>query len=244
MNHFDQGGHQYASHRPDYPDILAERLAALAPNRSHALDVGCGTGQFSVQLASHFAQVYATDPSESQIENATQQNNIHYAVGCAETIALPNRSCALITAAQSAHWFKLDRFYAEARRVACEGAVVALVSYGVLSLEGALGECFQQHYWGPLHAYWPAGREHVEGAYRDLPFPFEPLHCDCPDITRDWVLADLVGYIKTWSATKRALAAGEQALVAALIDELTQLWPDPTSRRRIVWPVTARVGRL
>ena len=44
-NWFQEGGRNSALFRPEYPFALATYLASIAPGRTRALDVGCGTGQ-------------------------------------------------------------------------------------------------------------------------------------------------------------------------------------------------------
>ena len=56
-NWFDQGGAAYAHFRPEYPDALAHWLAAESPDRTLVVDVGCGNGQLTLQLARHFDRV-------------------------------------------------------------------------------------------------------------------------------------------------------------------------------------------
>lgn len=50
-NWFDQGGRAYARFRPEYPPALAAFLASVAPDKRLAVDVGCGNGQLTAQLA-------------------------------------------------------------------------------------------------------------------------------------------------------------------------------------------------
>lgn len=61
-NWFDQGGHAYARFRPEYPHELARFLASVSPNTVLAVDVGCGNGQLTGQLATHFDKVLGLDP--------------------------------------------------------------------------------------------------------------------------------------------------------------------------------------
>ena len=124
------GGAEYATYRPSYPTQVSSFLADLVPSTGLAVDVGCGTGQLSSQLANHFDRVIGVDPSESQVAAAVEHPNITYQVARAEDLPLEDSSVDLVTAAQSAHWFSLPDFYAEARRVGRDGALIALVSYG------------------------------------------------------------------------------------------------------------------
>lgn len=61
--HF-QRGDAYARFRPGSPPALFDWIAARAPARAAAWDVGTGSGQAAAGLAERFEQVFATDVSE------------------------------------------------------------------------------------------------------------------------------------------------------------------------------------
>src|SRR5690606_16410266 len=207
-NWFDQGGQAYARFRPEYPPELAEFLASIAPDTQLAVDVGCGNGQLTGQLAEHFSSVVGLDPSADQLTHAAPQANVTYLCAPAEGMPLPDRSASLVTAAQAAHWFDLPAFYAEVRRVAMPSAVLALTSYGVLQLDAELDARFQQFYWQEIGPYWPAERRLVDSGYATLDFPFEPIASPAMLIRLDWNLNEFLGYIATWSAVRQAQEAG------------------------------------
>lgn len=64
------------------------------------------------------------------------------------------------------------------------------------------------------------------------------------DITQDWDLEQLLGYLSTWSAVRRIEAAGRQRILRDFGADLAALWGDPSTTRRISWPVTMRLARL
>lgn len=242
--HFESGGDAYVRYRPTYPPALAAVLAALAPDRERAVDVGCGNGQLSVLLAGHFDVVAACDVSADQVANAMPHPKVRYAVAPAEALPVDAACASLITAAQAAHWFDLPAFYQEVGRVAKPGAALALVSYANAAVDGPLGERFESFYARDLHAFWPPERPLVERGYVDLPFPFDEIEAPELSIERDWPLHALLGYVETWSATRRARAAGEAARVEAFIAEAHARWGDAGTQRRVTWPVRMRLGRV
>lgn len=242
--HFEAGGADYARHRPTYPPELAEALAALPAQRGQALDVGCGSGQLTVLLADRFARVTGTDISADQIANAEPRATIAYQVEPAERIGLADGSVDLIVAAQAAHWFDLPAFYTEARRIAAPGAALALISYGVPVLDGPAAARFKNFYWGDIHPFWPEGRSHVEQGYAAMDFPFDETSIPPLAIERDWSLADLAGYVGTWSAVKAAAKAGRAEIAETALAEIGALWGDPASTHRITWPINGRFARL
>jgi SAM-dependent methyltransferase len=243
-DHFSGVAAAYAASRPDYPPDLAAHLAATSPGRGLAWEAGCGSGQFTRVLAAHFAAVRATDLSTEQIAAAPALPGVSWAAAPADRSGLPAGSADLVTAAQAAHWFDLPAFYAEARRVARPGAVIALISYGVMEAEGAAGEALRRFHDMTLAPHWPPERRHVVSAYRDLPFPFASLPAPDFAILRDWSLADLSAYLDTWSAMRSLERAGDRVTRAAFDAELAALWGDPARRRRISWPIALRLGRL
>jgi ubiquinone/menaquinone biosynthesis C-methylase UbiE len=105
------------SFRPRYPREMFEYLGTVAPSLERVWDCGSGSGQAAVQLAEVFNRVIATDTSEKQIRNAQPHERVEYRVAPAEQSGLESSSVDLIMVAQALHWFDLDRFYAEARRV-------------------------------------------------------------------------------------------------------------------------------
>lgn len=243
-DHFSSDSKGYAAYRPTYPSELVTQLAALCVNTERAWDCGCGTGQLSVLLAERFDEVLATDASAAQIAKAQPHPRVVYQTATAEHSGLPDQSVDLITVAQAAHWFDLPRFYAEVKRVARPNAVIALISYGVLHVEGAVNAAIQQFYYQTIHSYWPAERQHVEDGYSQLDFPFAALELPALTMQADWDLDQLMGYLNTWSAVKEAQLALGANPVDALRAQLTKEWGAANTKRRVEWPLSLRVGRV
>jgi SAM-dependent methyltransferase len=242
-DHFSERSADYAASRPTYPPQLTRFLAEHSPGRGLALDCGCGTGQLSVQLAEHFAHVAAADASAAQIAAATPHPSVTYRVAPAETSGLDAASADLIVAAQAAHWFDLPAFYAEAKRVAVPGALLALVTYGVFHLEGDAEPLIQEFYWNTIGPYWPPGREHVEDGYRSLPFPYDEIAAPNLAIEVSWSRDELLAYADTWSAMRAAEKAIGREPFEAFAGKLAEIWPDG-ERRRVRWPLSIRAGHI
>ena len=243
-NWFDQGGQAYARFRPEYPEQLAAFLASTVPDKRLAVDVGCGNGQLTQLLAPHFDAVIGIDPSADQLAHAIPLERIAYRCAPAEHLPVPDASANLITAAQAAHWFDLPAFYAEVRRIAAPGAVVALISYGVLALEPALDSRFQAFYHQEIGPYWPAERKLVDSGYATIAFPFQEFASPSLHITFEWRLAELLGYLTTWSAVRRAREAGRDDLLTAFAGDLERAWGNPECKRPVSWPINMRIGTL
>lgn len=243
-NWFDEGGQAYARFRPQYPVQLAAYLASVSPSRFLAVDIGCGNGQLTEQLAAHFTSVVGLDPSQDQIAHAQAQENVSYGCANAEDLPLLARSASLITAAQAAHWFDLPRFYAEVRRVAEPGAILALISYGVLQMPGELGARFNQFYRDEIGPYWPAERKLVDSGYATLDFPFAEFQAPAISIELSWNLDAFLGYVSTWSAVRSARESGQADLLHRFAADMAELWGEPQACHSISWPINMRIGRV
>jgi SAM-dependent methyltransferase len=243
-DHFSGIAARYADFRPTYPPALFAWLAALAPGHGLAWDCAAGSGQASLGLAAHFDRVVATDASAQQIAAARPHARIDYRVAPAESSGLAAASADLITVAQALHWFDLDRFYAEARRVLQPDGVIAVWTYGVLLLDDPrLDARVQAFYRDTVGPYWPPERHHVETGYRALPFPFPEITPPPLEMETRWTLPQLLGYLGSWSATARYAAARGSDPVAALAAELAPLWGEAEQARAMAWPLSLRVGR-
>jgi len=243
-DHFSARSGDYAAYRPTYPRALIDYLADRCRQTELALDVGCGTGQLSVLLAERFDRVIATDASPQQIGKARAHERVEYRVASAEASGLADHSVDLITAAQAAHWFDLDAFYSEVRRVGRPGAVLALVTYGVIQADPDINEAIQHFYNDVVGSYWPPERRHVEEGYRSFAFPFEEWTAPPLAIEVQWQAADLLGYVETWSAVRGLEKAEGREPLEAFRSNLSALWNDPQRRRTIRFPLSLRVGRI
>ncbi len=243
-DHFSDRAASYAAFRPSYPRALVEVLADAAQRHDLAWEAGCGSGQLTIELAERFGRVVAADPSAKQLAHAPRRPGIEYLCAVAEASGLAGACADLAVAAQAAHWFDLEAYYAEVRRVARPGAVVALVCYGRVRAGDDVDPILARYYADTLGPYWPPERRHVESGYRSLPFPFDEIPAPPLEMRAEWTLTDLLGYVRTWSAVRaleRAMGAGA---VDALRDELARAWGDEDTVRDVAWPLTVRIGRV
>lgn len=243
-DHFSIRSADYALYRPTYPPALVDYLAGLAPQRHRALDCGCGAGQLSVMLAERFEQVVAIDASSQQISHAKPCNGVAYRVARGEATGLAAASVDLVTVAQAAHWFELDAFYEEVRRILKPGGAVALISYGVIVADGDVGQVLKHFYVDVIGQFWPPERQHVETGYRSLPFPFTEEAAPEMAMTASWSLNELLGYVDTWSAVRNAEASLGREPYERFAAALGAAWGEPDRRREIRWPLNMRVGHV
>lgn len=242
-DHFSTIAQQYAEYRPQYPQALADALAARCTAHAAAWDAGCGNGQLSLLLASKFDRIYAQDPSQAQLDASIPHPKVEYRCAPAETSGLIDGSVDLAVAAQAAHWFDWPRYLDEVERVTRPGALVALVSYGVLHVDGEADSIIARYYTDDVGPYWPPGREHVENGYRDLSLPWPAVTAPTIDMEVDWTREQLLGYVATWSATVKRIQDRGPDAYEALRERLAAAWPHDDERRTVTWPLAIRLAR-
>lgn len=252
---FSSNSKEYASSRPTYPRSLFEFLVGLVRYRNLAWDCATGNGQAAVFLSEHFEQVIASDASKEQIENAQPRDNIRYEVFPAEKTTLVDNSVDLITIAQALHWFDLDEFYKEVKRVLRKddnggdtngSGVIAAWAYGLHSISTEIDNITHLLYEDILGSYWPKERKIVENKYQDISFPFQEIDMPVFQIELDWTLSELIGYLYTWSSVQKFIEKNNSDPIKQINDDLAAAWGDKNTwhkRRRVVWPIYIRVGR-
>jgi SAM-dependent methyltransferase len=216
----------------------------LPARRALAWDCGTGSGQAAVALARHFGRVVATDASSAQVKAARRAERVCYAAALSEASGLRSGSADLVTVAQALHWFDRDRFYREVRRVLAPGGVLAIWTYGIFRSIPELDRIMDAFYQGTVGPFWPPERILVEQGYRTIDIPIDDVPVPRLEIEADLTLAGVLGFVRTWSAVGRYIAAHQRDPVAALAVELGAAWGDPEVPRRLVWPLGIRAGRL
>jgi SAM-dependent methyltransferase len=243
-DHFSRLATGYAAHRPQYPEALFSAIAAASPFVDRVWDCATGTGQAATGLAAHFQSVFASDASTQQIRAASPHDRVRYFVARAEAAPLRSRSFGMVTVAQALHWLELPEFYAEVRRVLRPGGMLVVWTYGNQRVDsGPVDDVLADFYNRVIASYWAPERRWVETGYRTLRFPFEEIAIDAPAMFAEWGLAQLLGYIGTWSAVARCREVTGRDPLAELAGRLVPLWGDPSTRRRVEWPLSVRAGR-
>ncbi|HEV8176918.1 MAG TPA: class I SAM-dependent methyltransferase [Gemmatimonadales bacterium] len=242
-DHFSRRAPAYASHRPNYPEELFDYLDAHVPGHALAWDCGAGSGQATIPLARRFSRVIATDISPAMLQYGPPHPAVEYRVAPAEASGLADACVDLVTVAQALHWLDTETFYPEAARVLVPGGVLAVWTYGEQRLdEPALDHAVRNFYSNIVGPYWPAERRHVESGYRTLSFPFPEIEPPELVMQETWNLAQLLGYVGTWSATQRFFEVVGHDPVDGLWQDLEQHWGDQSASRRIRWPISLRLG--
>lgn len=232
----------YAQYRIDYSPDLYAYVISFVSERHAAWDCATGNGQVAGALAHLFEQVEATDISETQLVHATQAPNIRYQISRAEQTPFADQTFDLITVAQALHWFDVDAFHQEVRRVAKPGAVIAEWGYGLVQMSNTLDPILLNFYRNHIGPYWDPQRRFIDNAYATLPFPFVDAQRREFSVRRHWSLERFLNYVRTWSAVRQYIYENDEDPVIRLASELVPYWGD--HEREICFPVFLRLGRV
>ncbi|MEX0968186.1 MAG: class I SAM-dependent methyltransferase [Bacteroidia bacterium] len=242
-DYFSKQSNVSAQSRPSYPEELFAFLSGAAPAKDVAWDCATGNGQAATSLSRYFKQVIATDASQAQIANARQLPNIQYSVAPAEESGLPENSVSLVTVATALHWFDLDRFYAEVKRVLKPGGILAAWSYSGNSVNTDVDPHLNRLWHKILDGYWPAKSQIVWEKYRTIPFPFaETAHPEF-QIKEQWNLKEQLNYLMSWSGTQRYLERNRKNPIEIIEDDLRKAWGNPEEKREVTWEIFMRMGK-
>ncbi len=240
-DHFSEKAALYSAARPRYPAALFEFIASVSPERERAWDCATGNGQAAAGLARHFARVDATDASADQVANAAPIPRVSFAVESAEAPSFGDGVFDCVCVAQALHWFDLERFHRNVRRVLRPGGIFAAWGYVWMNVEPAFDRVFEREVLRPLQSFWPEQNRKLWNGYRDLPFPYETVPAPEFAIELHWRLDQVIDYVGSWSATL-ALHESRPAFLEEARVAMADAWGGDGARN-VTMPLYCRFGR-
>ena len=129
INKFDNKSDFYDIYRPKYAeDIIDYIISSIDKKESLIVDIGCGTGIFTKQLADKKCNVIGIEPNEEMFEKAKKNlYGIKVLNETAENTKLKPNSIDIITVAQALHWFNMQEFTKEAKRILKSDGKIAII---------------------------------------------------------------------------------------------------------------------
>lgn len=242
-DYFSFSPEHYAKYRPDYPAAIFDFIYPLLNDKSVAWDCGTGNGQLAKELSKDFVRVEATDISSQQLEHAFATENINYTIQPAEENNFPDNSFDLITVAQAVHWFDVDKFNEEVKRVGKPNSIIAMIGYELNNITPEIDAVIRHFYKNIIGEYWDAERNHLENRYQHIAFPFRELETPAIQNIKLWKFEHLLGYLNTWSAVQHYKDKNNANPIDLIHEDLQKAWGS-AEVRRVIFPIIFRVGRV
>jgi ubiquinone/menaquinone biosynthesis C-methylase UbiE len=214
----------YAKFRPSYPKELIHQIFESV-NKNGTLkivDIGCGSGQATMQLAQYCAEaklqpqnvsILGLDPSANQIQNANDllseseyKQFIQYGVSAAESTNIESNSVDIITVAQALHWFDLDVFFKEVDRILKPNGILAVITYDLnkFDIQNAQDELLVLYNDQLGTKYWSPKRKMVDEQYSKVNFPYtNTLKKHVFPYKKNMTVNEYIQYLGTWSAIQK-----------------------------------------
>lgn len=142
---FNSLANDYTAGRPDYADAFVESLYSKYgfSEQSVISDIGSGTGRFAKQLLQKGSFVYCVEPNDDMrntaIEELSGYKGFSAINGNADETKLKEESVDFITTAQAFHWFDVDSFKRESRRILRNDKMVFLI-WNVRDMTGGINQ--------------------------------------------------------------------------------------------------------
>jgi ubiquinone/menaquinone biosynthesis C-methylase UbiE len=119
----------YDSGRHSYPPEVMDNIFSLIGASSNVLDVGCGTGIATRQLAQRISDVSGCDIDKKMIETAQEyEDSIKYCIAPTEKMPFENERFDSITSFGAFHWFCDDKSVSEIKRTLKNGGFFIVIN--------------------------------------------------------------------------------------------------------------------
>lgn len=195
VERFSDRASYYTSHRPGYPEAIADLLIREARLDSEwtIADIGSGTGISTGLFARRGFRIYGVEPNasmraEAELRMAGLANFIGVS-GRAEATGLPDRAVNLVVAGTAFHWFDEAATRAEFIRILAPGGIAGIFWNRRMDGAAASDNCpFSRDYDQLLHAYtdYPTASHRGDRSQKTLApfFGAEPMEAHFPNQQR------------------------------------------------------------
>ena len=232
----------YARFRPGYPAAFLEHVIQRfgLDGRGRLLDLGCGTGQLTLPLAPHFAEVIGMDPEIEMLEEAHKRaqevgiRNIQWLRGSSADLHAGSGPVRLVTMGRSFHWMNRDAVLAVLFDIVEPGGGVVIVS------EASVWTEENKHNFEEVTKMviqkWLGERRRAGSSYYDHPkerhgvviarSPFKSVETYRLRYEQTWTIEQIIGYCYSTSyCSIKILGDNKQAFEEDLRKTLTDFDP-------------------
>ena len=128
---FDTIAEDYDRVRPTYPAALVDRACANVARGARVLEVGCGTGKLTRELADRGFRLEAVEPGPAMMEVARRslRDLVTFHLGRFEDVELPAGAYDAVFSATAFHWVDPGVGWAKVARLLRPGGTLALLTH-------------------------------------------------------------------------------------------------------------------
>lgn len=150
INKFSGKAEIYTKYRPKYPNAAIEYLIKKCnlSNNSKVVDIGCGTGILTKQLLDKNIDTIGIEPNIDMYNQAIEllkEYKVSIINSSAEDTTLLDNFADLVTVAQALHWFDLEKFILEYKRILKQNGRVAIIYNNANEESEAVSEFLDIH---------------------------------------------------------------------------------------------------
>ena len=146
INKFNEKSEFYNKYRPKYSEELINYIVSSINKNDIIADIGCGTGIFTKQLVEKNCNVIGIEPNKEMYEKARKNlPEIRLINATAENTTLDSNSVDVITIAQALHWFNIEEFTKEAKRILKQDGRIAIIYNSIDDSKEIIKEFKQIH---------------------------------------------------------------------------------------------------
>jgi len=233
----------YARYRPGYPAaLIADLVQRLGLDGSgRLLDLGCGTGQLTLPLAAHVAEVVGMDPEPEMLNEASRLGreravaNVTWLQGNSADLPGELGHFSLVSMGRSFHWMDRQQVLTALDEIVDEGGSLVIANDSNLILPSTP---WQQAIQDIQRRFLPKAYQHGQppapGIFQTheqvlANSAFRQVNRQVYEFTRTWTIEQAIGYFYSTSLPLRRLLGDGQAAFEHTVTE-TLLAIDPSGR--------------
>jgi hypothetical protein len=113
----------------------------------------------------------------------------------------------------------------------------------LLEINDDINEIINDLYGSTLNGFWDFKRKMVEDGYKDVVLPLHEIDSPTYQMSTEWNIEHLIGYLNTWSAVKKYTQTFSINPVEKIINPLLEAWGNPEALLVVTWPLNVRIWK-
>ena len=198
INAFSGKEVNYSLYRPGYHPSLIDYVKNIIPKNAIVADIGCGTGILTKQLLDNNIKTIGIEPNVDMLNKAKKYLSGYkckFINAYAENTLLDNNSIDLIVIATALHWFNLDDFIKESKRILKSNGKVAVIYNNMDKGNSVVDEYLDIH--RTLCPKYRGGFDKLELTYNNMFSNNYEMHDY--KFNQEFSYDEFIGYVKSLS---------------------------------------------